>query len=235
MRIVFPGDTVTVQSVSGQPIYVSKGLVQHGEQLRVTQPGLLVSESRELGVQGVGGGRYVPWVGDSVLGVCLGSAGEYYRIDIGSQREGLLLNTAFEGATKRNRPNISTGSILLCRVLAANKDMSAQLTCLSPAEFQTKDWVTGESLFGVLEGGILLRIPLHHDPSRALDQLGEILAFEAAIGANGRIWLKSSTARDTVLACSAIQASIGLSSISAIRTLMQGLAPHFKEIEKSVK
>lgn len=50
--------------------------------------------------------RYIPAAGDCVIGVVQSRAGEAYRVDIGSAQQALLPWLSFEGATKRNRPNI---------------------------------------------------------------------------------------------------------------------------------
>ncbi len=43
---------------------------------------------------------------------------------------GLLPHLAFDGATKRNKPNLSVGALVYCRVAVANKDMDSELSCM---------------------------------------------------------------------------------------------------------
>lgn len=50
--------------------------------------------------------QYVPAPQESVLGVVLGRSGEGWRVDIGSAHSALLDGLAFEGATKRSKPNL---------------------------------------------------------------------------------------------------------------------------------
>ena len=45
--------------------------------------------------------------GESVLGVVTQRAGDVYRVDIGASVLASLSYLAFEGATKKNRPNIN--------------------------------------------------------------------------------------------------------------------------------
>lgn len=100
---------------------------------------------------------------------------EFYKIDIRSSHVGLLPHLAFEGATKRNKPNLHVclethrlcqtslflscvlfcqlGSIVYCRVVMANKDMEPELSCVSPV--YKKDWTTGQALLGELKGGYM--------------------------------------------------------------------------------
>lgn len=50
--------------------------------------------------------RYVPKVGDLVLGVIVGKTADFFRVDIKSFSNAVLPTIAFNGATKRNRPNL---------------------------------------------------------------------------------------------------------------------------------
>ena len=50
--------------------------------------------------------QYVPMKGDRVMGVITKTSGKSYRVDIGSAVSASLPELAFEGATKRNKPNL---------------------------------------------------------------------------------------------------------------------------------
>lgn len=54
--------------------------------------------------------QYVPAPQESVIGVVLGRSGEGWRVDIGSAHSALLDGLAFEGATKRSKPNLKVRS-----------------------------------------------------------------------------------------------------------------------------
>ena len=47
---------------------------------------------------------------ESVLGVVIARSGENWRVDIGAAHMAALDGLAFEGATKRNRPNLKARS-----------------------------------------------------------------------------------------------------------------------------
>lgn len=51
--------------------------------------------------------QYVPATGEPVIGIVIVKTAENYRVDIGSALTASLSHLAFEGATKRNKPNIS--------------------------------------------------------------------------------------------------------------------------------
>ena len=50
--------------------------------------------------------QYIPARGDNVIGVVTAKAGDIYRVDIGASETAALSYLAFEGATKRNRPDV---------------------------------------------------------------------------------------------------------------------------------
>lgn len=56
--------------------------------------------------------QYVPALQESVIGVILGRSGEGWRVDIGSAHPALLDGLAFEGATKRSKPNLKVRDLL---------------------------------------------------------------------------------------------------------------------------
>lgn len=82
----------------------------------------------------------------------------------------------FEGASKKNKPNIDIGSYVYCRVLESNKylrylyykyiilrilkhinlfiffiKLRPKLTCINPNS--KKEWTSGEAFFGELKDG----------------------------------------------------------------------------------
>lgn len=54
--------------------------------------------------------QYVPAPQESVIGVVIARSGENWRVDIGSAHMASLDGLAFEGATKRNRPNLKVST-----------------------------------------------------------------------------------------------------------------------------
>lgn len=50
--------------------------------------------------------QYIPGAQDPVVGVVIARSGENYRVDIGAAHPATLDALAFEGASKRNRPNL---------------------------------------------------------------------------------------------------------------------------------
>jgi len=50
--------------------------------------------------------QYIPARGDSVIGVVTSKGGDIFRIDIGTSEQASLSYLAFEGSTKKNRPDV---------------------------------------------------------------------------------------------------------------------------------
>ncbi|XP_072815870.1 exosome complex component RRP40 isoform X2 [Vicugna pacos] len=89
------------------------GLRRCGDRLLVTKCGRL--RHKEPGGGGGGGGvywvdsqqkRYVPVKGDHVIGIVTAKSGDIFKVDVGGSEPASLSYLAFEGATKRNRPNV---------------------------------------------------------------------------------------------------------------------------------
>jgi exosome complex component RRP40 len=88
---------------------------------------------------------YVPQVGDQVVGVVEEKLGEFYKVNIFSSSTALLNKLAFEGATKRNKPELKKGDIIYLRVSVAHKDLQTEVTCISSSGSK-KEWSTGETV-----------------------------------------------------------------------------------------
>lgn len=166
--------------------------------------------------------RYVPRLNDRVICIVEERIGDYFRVTIPSSSVGsaLLLSTAFNGATKRNRPNLKAGDLLYARISSCNTDvMEPEVSCeCMPGEIAAggskKDWMTDETTYGVLKGGsciqtsIGLAQELLKPTSVLLDSLARAkIAFEICIGLNGFVWVNSDRPEYTILILNAIQNS----------------------------
>lgn len=56
--------------------------------------------------------RYIPSPSEPVLGIITARHAEGFRVDIGTSQPASLDSLAFEGATKRNKPNLKVNSSL---------------------------------------------------------------------------------------------------------------------------
>lgn len=213
---VFPGDLL--QSVSAfASVLLGPGVAREDQDLVATRAGILRwdAEQTRLWVENEQK-RYVPALDEHTIGIVVDKNGEEYRLDIGGAVFASLPILAFDGATKRNRPQLQIGTLVYARVAIANKDMEPEISCKAPPGMgAAKDWVTRESVFGELTGGHVFDCPqttcleLLDGESPLLEALGAVGAFEIAVGVNGRVWLDTEKEVVAVLAQTAILQSQG--------------------------
>ena len=235
---VYPGDELCRLSALPNEfsLLVGVGVVREGvDVLRSSRVGVLRFEASaskiwvESDVR-----RYVPAVGEHVIGIVESRHADEYRLHIGGAASAALPVLAFDGATKRNRPHLEVGALVYCRITVAHRDMEPEVTCASPPGVGAKDWVTRESIFGELQGGqvfdcpplLCRRLMGLDETAPVLDALGGLASFELAVGANGRVWLSSSSAAMVVLAQAAILRSQGVADEDHGR-LVEELAASF--------
>ncbi|GAA5966461.1 hypothetical protein JCM8115_002679 [Rhodotorula mucilaginosa] len=135
--------------------------------------------------------RYTPQPPEPVLGIIIARHAEGYRVDIGSSQAAALDALAFEGATKRNKPNLKVGTLVYGHLLATPPFSEPEISCVDPSTQKA-------SGFGELAGGFLIR---HVELGRCrallapknptLSRLGAKFPFEIAVGMNGRVWVKA--------------------------------------------
>ncbi|PSR96697.1 Exosome complex component rrp40 like [Actinidia chinensis var. chinensis] len=210
---VAPGDVVLdLSSMANQTIKLGGGLRQDCDSISVMKSGKLrfvkpnkywVESSQK---------RYVPCVGDNVLGIVVDSKAENFLVDIKGPALAFLPVLAFEGGTRRNIPKFEMGTLLYVRVVKANTGMNPELSCTDAtgkaAEYgPLKDGYMFESSTGLAR--LLLRSPT----CPVLEALGKKLSFEIAIGLNGRVWVNADSPSSVILVSNAIMNSESLSEV----------------------
>lgn len=126
-------------------------------------------------------------MGDRVIGIIEDqkASAEYYRVNIFGSHSALLHVLSFEGATKRNRPQLDPGCLVYCRIVKGfgggrmdpevsckvgggsgnNSGISTYNEAEDDDEYDDggaarKDWMTNEGTYGPLTGGTSFRISL---------------------------------------------------------------------------
>lgn len=141
-----------------------------------------------------------------------------FLVDINGPFAALLPQLSFEGATKRNRPNLRTGDLVYCRVTETSRDTDTVLTCVDAAG-------RAGSLGPLKEGSLLsvstatARKLLTIPKAPVLEALGAALQFEVAVGANGRVWVQAPKTVDAIVVCNVLKSSEKLNE-SQTRTLV---------------
>ncbi|KAJ7819358.1 hypothetical protein B0H14DRAFT_2372667 [Mycena olivaceomarginata] len=199
---VLPGQHVPAQHVN---LKLGPGLLQHSDASTSASPSIIATRAGTLHHSAnrakwwveSNSRRYIPAPQESVIGIIVQKAGEGFRVDIGSAHPASLDGLAFEGATKRNRPNLKIGNLIYARVSLAHKDMEPELECFDAQTRKAEG-------FGELKGGFMVRCSLAMC-RRLLDSthfllplLGARFPLEAAVGVNGRVWVNAKDTREVI-------------------------------------
>lgn len=207
MSIVLPGENVPAQHVN---LKLGPGLSQTSG---VSSPSIVSTRAGTLNHSAnksrwwieSNSRRYVPAPQEPVIGVITQRQGDGYRVDIGSAHYANLDGLAFEGATKRNKPNLKVGNLIYARVSLAHKDMDPELECFDAQTHKAEG-------FGELKNGFLVKCSMRMcrqllDPNHyLLPLLGGLFPLEVAIGLNGRVWINSKEPKQIIAIARAIEA-----------------------------
>nr|XP_009686354.1 PREDICTED: exosome complex component RRP40 [Struthio camelus australis] len=149
--------------------------------------------------------QYVPVKGDHVIGIVTAKAGDVFKVDVGGSEQASLSYLAFEGATKRNRPNVQVGDLIYGQFLVANKDMEPEMVCIDSSGRASGMGVIGQDgfLFKVSLG--LIR-KLLAPKCEIIQELSQLYPFELVLGMNGRIWVKAKTVQQTLIVVNILEA-----------------------------
>jgi len=231
---VLAGDDVTAQ-VTGfrTAVDLGPGLAQHGQKVMCLNSGVLRYRApAHYYIEDAYVKHYYPKLEDKVIGVIEDRGGDVYKVNIFAGSAAVLSRLAFQGATKRNRPDLKRGDLVYCRVSDTDPDADVALTCISAAGVK-KDWQSGEAIYGALVGGIMLRLSIAYANSLlrpdilVLNLLGQRMSFEVAIGMNGCVWLKAATPLEMIILRNAIVSSEAMDDTSVtalVSVLLQRLA-----------
>lgn len=124
--------------------------------------------------------RYTPRAGDPVLAIIARKVSQhYYYCYIGGSALAYMDALAFDGATKVSRPRLVEGDVVYCYVKpregssyvdGVHRSVASEVfdttgeveVSCTAAEvgLPPKDWASGEAVFGPLQGGRVLHLPL---------------------------------------------------------------------------
>jgi exosome complex component RRP40 len=197
-NLMFPGD-----AVSGLILPLSKGLHpasglnrdSSSAQIIATFAGALQQNpKKKTAYITAPDARYVPRIGDLVIAQVQRSSMDFFHLSICPHTpQAVLPQLAFEGASKKTRPQLKPNDLVYARVLSANKNMEVELSCVNPSTGKSEP----EGL-GPINGGMVFEIStglaarlLGSQSVVVLEELGEKLpgGFEIAVGKNGKVWV----------------------------------------------
>lgn len=156
--------------------------------------------------------QYIPTVGDLVIATVQKSSVDVYFASLSDYTPNASLpQLSFEGATKKTRPQLTFGSLVYARVTLANKHMDPELECVSSSTGKSEGLgpLTGGMLFTVslsMARRLMLPKPVEQGHLVILEELGGAgVAFEIAVGRNGKVWVDSKSIKATLAIGKAIQ------------------------------
>ena len=138
--------------------------------------------------------RYVPKAGDLVIAQVRASSTDIFYLHINAHsQQAFLPQLAFEGATKKTRPQLKPNDLVYAKIVSAQKNMEIELSCVNPS--------TGKAEpdgLGPLNGGMVFDISvgladrmLKKQEVPFLEELGAKIpgGFEICVGKNGKVWV----------------------------------------------
>lgn len=211
-EVVMPGDTVDINKdlFKNKRIILGPGLRTVDDQVIACKPGVLRTKNQTFWVDSFQK-RYIPCRGETVIGTVVQKAGDIYRVDIGASDLACLPYLAFEGATKKNRPDVNVGDIVFAKLLNASKDYESELICVNSYGQKHK--------LGALNGGFVFDCSINL-VRKLLNENGNLfraikkeiqVPLEIVVGMNGRIWINAKNPRDVIAVGNAILAAEDIS------------------------
>lgn len=139
--------------------------------------------------------RYIPQSNDYVIGIVVGAYSDAFKVSLQEFSMPVQLSMmAFPNATKKNRPNLKVGQAVYARVSESVPEVATEIECIDPE--------TGkDGGFGPLdESGYIFNVNMNfarellfNKSCIFLEKLATRVAFEIAIGINGKVWIKCGT------------------------------------------
>ncbi|NXP49541.1 EXOS3 protein, partial [Heliornis fulica] len=225
-QVVMPGDVLLLPTHHDEDAErlrldvdaAPRGRLLCGPGLRRCADGLLVTKCGLLRHRQARGGssggaywvdsqqkRYVPVRGDRVIGIVTVKAGDVFKLDVGGSEQASLSYLAFEGATKRNRPNVQVGDLIYGQFLVANKDMEPEMVCVDSNGRSSGMGIIGQDGFLIKVSLGLIR-KLLAPKCEIIQELSQLYPFELVLGMNGRIWVKARTVQQTLIIVNILEA-----------------------------
>ncbi|XP_006629821.1 exosome complex component RRP40 [Lepisosteus oculatus] len=226
-EVLLPGDVFSFESPGSESniqdkVICGPGLRRNGDEILVCKSGILRHKEPNLYWIDSQQKRYVPAKGECVIGIVTAKSGDVFKVDVGGSEQASLSYLAFEGATKRNRPNVQVGDLVYSQFIIANKDMEPELVCID-----SSGRANGMGVFGT--GGLLFKVSLGLvrkllvPQSEIVKDLEKIFPFEMVVGMNGRIWVKARSTQQTLIVANILESCENMTAQQR-RTLFKKVA-----------
>lgn len=207
--VIMPGDIAAdaQQASQNKKIILGPGLRKQGDTVIACKAGILKSKAPNTFWIDSYQKRYIPSRGETVIGIVVQKTGDIYRVEIGASETACLSYLAFEGATKKSRPDVNVGDLVFAKLLIANKDFESELVCVNSLGKKEK--------LGVLAGGFVFNCSINL-VRKVLNERGNLfraiqkeiqIPVEIVVGMNGRIWINARNVKDVIAVGNAILAA----------------------------
>lgn len=206
--VVMPGDVIKdiLSSNKKETIVLGPGLRREADAVFICKAGILKKRNPAIYYVDSYQKRYVPNKGENVVGIITQKVGDIFKVDIGAKEQASLSYLAFEGATKKNRPDLQVGDVVFAKLFVAIKDMEPELVCIDSQGKEKKLGILGSDGMIFTCSLSLIRKLLNPD-CLLFNMLAKNQAYEIAIGMNGRIWVKTKSVHKTIAIANAILAA----------------------------
>jgi exosome complex component RRP40 len=196
--LVFPGDELSgLKIAANKALHPASGLHRESPSAQIvsTLAGSVEENvKKKIAYVSAPKARYVPRAGDLVVAQFQRSSMDFFHLTICPHTsQAILPQLAFEGASKKSRPQLKPNDLVFAKVLSADQNMEVELTCVNPSTGKSEP----EGL-GPLKGGMVFDIStgfaarlLHSQDIVVLEELGAKITggFEIAVGKNGKVWV----------------------------------------------
>lgn len=237
--LALPGDHISIPSTSavklGPGLAISGGEVEDDAELITVTPGILgkIKSQPKGGKSKVAQGseqtafwiesngiRYYPAVHDHVLCQITNRGVDAYQVTLfNTFATANLPALSFEGATKRNKPNLRVGTLIYAQIVSAHKHAEIELTCVDAAtgksngfgelkterEETTTNTIkkTSENTIAPASANIFpvscgFARSLLNEKHPLLARLATHFPFEVAIGVNGYVWVRAKNVKHVI-------------------------------------
>jgi exosome complex component RRP40 len=215
MSVVLPGDLVAPEQLPKS----KKGTLTLGPHLRHVPPstifstsaGALHADHKKAAIWlEQANGRYLPAVNDLVIAQVHHSSTDTYHCSLTPHTPYVLLGQlAFEGANKKTRPQLKGGDLVYARVCKTSTWEDTEIECVNSNTGKADGMgpLTGGMLFGT-SPGFSRRLMLGGKKGGVvvLEEIGEKVRFEVAVGRNGKVWVDSGSIKETLVIGRLLQA-----------------------------
>jgi exosome complex component RRP40 len=197
-NLLLPGDVVSYLNLpASKALHSASGLYRECSPAHIisTFAGTLEENAKKKTAHVTApNGRYIPRVGDLVIAQVQRTSMDFFHLSLYPHTpQAFLPQLAFEGASKKTRPQLKQNDLVYAKVVSASKNMEVELTCINPstgkAEPEGLGPINGGMLFDV-SIGFATRL-LASQNVVILEELGAKIVggFEIAVGKNGKVWV----------------------------------------------